>query len=326
MAIEAKATFLSELERTFSPVMTAEMMEKALSMISDTLNRYSLDVIEEPCSDKDDLFNAYVDAMAVQGRSEKTIERYRYIIQRLMASVKVPTREITVYHLRRYLSEEKERGIADRTLESTRQVFSAYFNWLHREGLISKNPVANLGAIKCAKKVKDIYSDVDLEKLKLGCESIRDRAIVAFLLSTGCRISEMTQLNRDDVNLSTLECKVLGKGNKERIVYLSSVAAMQIKAYLDTRTDNLEALFVGKGTERIHPGGVRLMLNKLADKTGTFHVHPHKFRRTLATNLIRHGMPIQEVASILGHDKLDTTMQYVVLDQTETKHAYRKYA
>lgn len=326
MAIETKATFLSELERAMSPVLTAEAMSKALVAVADTLARYSMEILPDITPETDDLLQAYVDAMRVQGRSEKTIERYTYIIGRMMQSVRVPTREITVYHLRRYLTAEKERGISDITLESTRQVFSAYFGWLHREGLITKSPVANLGAIKCTKKVKDVYSDIDIERLKFGCDNLRDRAIVGFLMSTGCRISEMTQLNRDDVNLTTLECKVLGKGSKERIVYLSSVAAMQIKAYLATRTDDYEALFIGKGTERMHPGGVRLMLNKLADKTDVVHVHPHKFRRTLATNLIRHGMPIQEVAAILGHDKIDTTMEYVVLDQTNTKAAYRKYA
>lgn len=326
MAIEAKAVFLSELERSFSSVMTADVMSKALSIVADSLGRYSIEVLSSPDVSNDDLMQAYMDAMKVQGRSAKTLARYTYIIERLMVSVGVGTREITVYHLRRYLSDEKARGISDRTLEGTRQVFSAYFNWLHREGLIAKNPVANLGAIKCLKKVKDVYSDVDVERLKFCCDSLRDKAIVTFLLSTGCRISEMTQLNREDVDLTTLECKVLGKGNKERIVYMSSVAAMQIRLYLASRTDDHEALFVGKGTSRMHPGGVRLMLNNLADKAGVEHVHPHKFRRTLATNLIRHGMPIQEVASILGHDKLDTTMQYVVLDQTEVKNSYRKYA
>lgn len=326
MAIETKATFMSELERAMSPVLTAEAMSKALVVVADTLARYSMEILSDVTPETDDLLQAYVDAMHVQGRSEKTIERYTYIIGRLMKSVGVCTREITVYHLRRYLTEEKGRGISDRTLEGTRQVFSAYFSWLHREGLIAKNPVANLGAIKCIKKVKDVYSDVDVERLKFCCDNLRDKAIVTFLLSTGCRISEMTQLNREDVDLTTLECKVLGKGNKERIVYMSSVAAMQIRAYLATRSDDYDALFIGKGTERMHPGGVRLMLNNLADKAGVEHVHPHKFRRTLATNLIRHGMPIQEVASILGHDKLDTTMQYVVLDQTEVKNSYRKYA
>ena len=145
-------------------------------------------------------------------------------------------------------------------------------------------------------------------------------------MSTGCRISEMTQLNRNDIDLTNLECTVLGKGNKERTVYLDPVAAMLIRDYLNERIDDYPALFIGKGTDRISPHGVRFMLNKVAEKSSVDHVHPHKFRRTLATNLIRHGMPIQEVASILGHDKLDTTMQYVVLDKTEVKHSYMKYA
>lgn len=326
MSIIDKASFLSELERIFSTVLTADAMGKAMTAVADRLIHYDINKVDAAAGGQDDLLDAYLAAMKIQGRSEKTLDRYTYIIQRLTQSVNTNTREITVYHLRQYLASEKERGICDRTLESTRQVFSAYFNWLQRESLIAHNPTANLGSIKCIKKVKQVYSDVDIERLKLGCKCIRDRAIVDFLLSTGCRISEMVQLNRSDVDLSTCECKVLGKGNKERVVYLSSVAAMQIRGYLSTRTDDHEALFIGKGTERLKPGGVRLMLNKLADNADVDHVHPHKFRRTLATNLIRHGMPIQEVAAILGHDKLDTTMQYVVLDQTETKNAYRKYA
>lgn len=243
-----------------------------------------------------------------------------------MDAVRTPTRKITVYHLRRYLADEKARGISDRTLESTRQVFSAYFNWLQRERLIDQNPVGNLGVIKYQKKEKDVYSEVDIERMKFGCKSLRDRAIVTFLQATGCRISEMVGLNRDDVDLQSLECKVLGKGNKERTVFLDQVAAATLQAYLATRTDELPALFVGKGTERLHPSGVRKMLCDLGASAHVSHVHPHKFRRTTATNLIRHGMPIQEVAAILGHDKLDTTMQYVVLDKSDIKSSYRKYA
>ena len=254
------------------------------------------------------------------------LKRYKYIITRMMHAVKVSTRNITVYHLRRYLADEKARGISDRTLESTRQVFSAYFNWLQRENLIGQNPSANLGAIKYQKKVKTIYSDVDFEKLKFRCKNTRDRAIIAFLMSTGCRIGEVTQLNRTDVNLNSLECTVLGKGNKERTVFFDSITAMLISKYLEERKDNSPALFAGKGTDRMTPHGVRKMLVQLGAASDVDHVHPHKFRRTLATNLIRHGMPIQEVASILGHDKLDTTMQYVVLDKSDVSYSYRKYA
>lgn len=326
MAIEAKAVFLSNLESVLSVRVTAADLATVLSAVSDQLAGFSLEKIDATSPATDDLLDAYTDAMQIQGRSPKTIERYRYLIQRMMDATKTPTRTITVYHLRQYLAGEKARGISDRTLEGIRQTFSAYFNWLQREGLIDHNPTANLGAIKYAKKAKITYSDVDIERLKFGCKSIRDRAIVSFLLSTGCRISEMTQLNRDDVDLAALECTVLGKGNKERTVYLDAVTGMLIRDYLNQRTDDLPALFIGKGTSRLSAHGVRQMMVKLATDSTVEHVHPHKFRRTLATNLIRHGMPIQEVACILGHDKLDTTMQYVVLDKTDVKNDYRKFA
>ena len=326
MAIEDKITLLRRVEQQLSSEISVSDMHKVLAAFSDQLASFDVENIELESQKNDDLFDAYVNAMRIQGRSEKTISRYSYLIKRMVDDIKVPTREITVYHLRRYLSSEKERGLSDRTLEGMRQVFSAYFNWLQREGLITTNPVANLGAIKYQKKIKEVYTDIDLERMKFGCKSLRDRAIVAFLNSTGCRISEMTQLNRGDIDINNLECTVNGKGNKQRTVYLDQVTGMLISEYLKTRKDILPALFIGKGTERISPQGVRSMLNNLSEHTSVNHVHPHKFRRTLATNLIRHGMPIQEVAAILGHDKLDTTMQYVVLDKNDIKHSYRKYA
>lgn len=326
MAIEAKIVLLSELERALSDKLTAANMSTVLSILSDKLTKFNIESLDVDDNQNDDLLEAFLNALAVEGRSHKTIQRYRYIIGRMRNALKVPTKNITVFHLRRYLTDEKARGISDRTLEGIRQTFSSFFNWLQREGLIETNPTANLGAIKYTKKQKDLYSEADIEKMKFGCRSIRDRAILCFLKATGCRISEMTQLNRDDVDLINLECKVLGKGNKERIVFLDQIAAMTIEKYLNTRTDDYPALFIGKGSERLQPNAVRKMLTQLGQNSNVEHVHPHKFRRTVATNLIRHGMPIQEVAAILGHDKLDTTMQYVVLDKTDVKNAYRKYA
>lgn len=326
MAIEAKATLLKGLEQQLSSEITFSDMTKVLSAVSDQLSYCEVEQLNDENLSLDDLLDAFITALQIEGRSKKTIERYRYLIQKMMNSVKVQTRNITVYHLRKYLAQEKERGISDRTLEGTRQVFCSYFNWLHRERLIDTNPVSNLGAIKCQKKIKGTYTEIDIERLKYNAKTIRDRAIVAFLLSSGCRISEMTQLNRTDVDLTILECKVLGKGNKERTVYLDEATGMLVREYLKQRGDTFPALFAGKGTERISPSGVRQMLVKLSKESNVAHVHPHKFRRTLATNLIRHGMPIQEVASILGHDKLDTTMQYVILNKDDVKNSYRKYA
>lgn len=326
MSIEAKAVLLREVENSLADQLTVSMMSKVLSTLSEKLDFYKLEKIAFDPDATDDLLGAYLSALFIEGKSPKTIDRYKYIISKMMQTVKVPTRKITVYHLRNFISSEKDRGISDRTLEGMRQVFSAYFNWLQREGLIASNPTANLGTIKYQKKQKDIYTEADIERMKFGCKNIRDRAIICFLKSTGCRITEMTQLNRDDLDLINLECTVLGKGNKERVVFLDQIAAMTLQNYLSERKDNSEALFVNRSGERLTPHGVRQMLVRLGEASKVEHVHPHKFRRTAATSLIRHGMPIQEVAAILGHDKLDTTMQYVVLDKTDIKNAYRKYA
>ncbi len=325
MAIDAKISFLNQTEKQLSTDVTADTMTKVMKIIADVMENFE---ITETIKDEtnDDLLLCYLDALKVQGRSAKTIERYRYVLTRMMASVKVPTRKITVYHLRSYLSEEQKRGVKDSTTEGIRQVLSAYFNWLQRESLIDRNPTANLGAIKCAKLKKKILTDVDMYKLKSNCTNNRDKAIVMFLASTGCRISEVTGLNKDDIDFSGMRCIVHGKGNKERTAFFDAVTATTLNAYLNERKDDCPALFLNRYGKRWQNGGVREMLNELANKAGVEHVHPHKFRRTLATELARHGMPIQEVAFVLGHDKIDTTMKYVIQDDENVRTSYRKYA
>lgn len=325
MAIEAKISLQNQVEKRLMTEVTADALNRMMRVMADVLEGFDVretQVMEE----KDDLLECYIDAMRVQGRSEKTLARYRYVIERMMKDVNVPTRRITVYHLRGYLSKMKDNGKQDSTMEGIRQVFSAYFNWLQRESLIDRNPTANLGAIKVGKRQKKTFTDIDMEKLSRSCKCKRDRAIIAFLASTGCRVSEVTGLDRDAVDLDQLTCVVHGKGNKERRVYLDGVTGMLIRAYLAERKDEDPALFVNRYNVRMNPDGVREMLNRVAEDAGVEHVHPHKFRRTLATNMARHGMPIQEVARILGHDKIDTTMRYVVLDDEDIKHEYRKFA
>ena len=328
MAIDAKQTMLSQIENRCSEILTVRDMQKTLSVISDILDGFNVQqlMLNEWDATCDDLLGSFVASMKVQGRSLKTIDRYTYVIGRFMEHAKVKTRAVNVYHIRLWLSDEKERGIQDSTLEGNRQVLSSYFGWLHREGLIDKNPMANVGTIKVPKKIKKTYSGVDLQKLNDCCECLRDRAILHFLRATGCRISEMTELNRDQVDFEKLECIVHGKGDKERTVYMDDIAGAVLKDYLKQRTDNEQALFIGKRRERLQPGGVRIMLKQLGERAGVDHVHPHKFRRTKATDLTRHGMQIQEVAALLGHEKLDTTMKYVVLNKDDIKSSYRRYA
>ena len=329
MAIDAKMSFLNQAEKRLSSEVTAQMMTKVLTIISDVMEGFDMTENANIHERNDDLLDCYIDALRVQGRSDKTLARYRYVIQRMMDEIKVPTRSVTVYHLRQYISRMKELGIADSTMEGTRQVFTAYFNWLQRESLIERNPTANLGTIKCAKKKKKTLSEVDIYKLNECCKTIRDRAIMAFLSSTGCRVSEVTELDRDKIRFTGIdgaECIVHGKGNKERRVYLDTVSATLLRRYLQSRQDDNPALFIGVRSERLQPGGIRIMLNRVAKSAGVDHVHPHKFRRTLATELSRHGMPIQEVSHLLGHEKIDTTMRYVIQNDEDIRNDYKRYA
>lgn len=328
MAIDAKQTLMRELRKSLETRMTAADMAATMDEVSAILAHYGIErkADEDTGQEFDEFLDAFLNTKRIEGRSEKTIEHYRFILEKMKAGVHVPIRDITVYSLRAYLAQEQARGISDKTLEGIRSVFSSYFGWLQKEGLMQTNPCANLGPIKCAKKVKVPYTDIDIECLKENCGCSRDRAIIAFLLSTGCRISEVCGLNRDSIDFRSMECTVLGKGNKERTVFLDDVTAMLIQRYLAERTDLSVALFAGRGSDRMTPGGVRAMLTRVAKQADVSNVHPHRFRRTLATSLIDRGMKIQDVAAILGHEKLDTTMKYVYIDKTNVKNAYRKFA
>ena len=326
MAIDAKVSFMNQMEKQMSTEITADSMARIMTIIADVLEGYEMRETFKAEETMDDLLECYIEALKVQGRSEKTIDRYKYVIETMLREIGTPVRRITVYHLRSYLSGLQQRGLKDTTTEGIRQVLSAYFNWLQRESLIDRNPTANLGTIKCAKKRKKVFTDIDMFNLKTHCKTSRDKAIVMFLASTGCRISEATGLDRDAIDFSRCECVVHGKGNKERVVFFDAVTAIALKEYLAERKDLNPALFVNRYKNRIDPNGIRIMLKELATRAGVEHVHPHKFRRTLATELARHGMPIQEVAFILGHDKIDTTMKYVVQNGEDVKSNYRKYA
>lgn len=323
---EAKQRMIDEIVKALGGYITAEAAGNVRNAVRDVTDDYEVRAIETASDGPDDLVEVYINALRVEGRSPKTLARYQYVLGRMLEAVKVPTRRVTVYDLRGYLAAEKQRGIKDSTLEGLRQIFSAYFGWLAREGIISRNPAGNLGAIKSPKVLRKAFGPDDIERLKSACRCARERAVLHFLISTGCRVSELTGLNREDVNINRLECIVHGKGNKERTVYLDTVAGNMLAEYLNTRKNNDAAMFVNRLGQRITPAGVRDMLVKIGRRAGVENVHPHRFRRTLATNLIRRGMQIQEVGAILGHDRLDTTMKYVVLCHENIKNAYQRYA
>lgn len=328
MSIADKQVLIKDFEVKVGEILTVAQTTEVMRILVEQLNHYSVEAIfsDSETNDSDDLVEAFFDAKSIEGRSEKTLEYYSGIIRRFREKVRVPLKKVTVYHLRSYLKDYMTTGITDRTAENVREVLSAFFGWLYNEHLIESNPCANLGSIKCQKVVKMPYSEVDIEKVKESCKTDRDKAIVMFLLSTGCRINEMCGLDRDSIDFTEGECVVHGKGNKERTVYLDNVAILYLKRYLDSRTDNVPALFIGQRNERLEPGGVRYMLRKIKERCGVDKVHPHKFRRTFTTNPINRGMPIQDVAVLLGHSKLDTTMQYAYIDRRTLKNTYRKFA
>lgn len=329
MPLLDKKLYLADLEARLNDFVPANEVRRIIEQAADALLTYDVTTIPTgggTPDDSDNLLKLFLDAKTIEGRSSGTIAHYRYVLGRLKEDMNVPFTKITVHHLRSWLMAEKERGIALRTLEGNRYVFTSFFGWCWKEELISKNPATNLSPIKQQKTIRKPYFSVEIEKLKESANSTRDLAIISFLISTGCRISEVCALNVLDVDFRSRSVKVLGKGNKERLVYLDDVCVMYLERYFRERNDDHEALFLGKGTDRMTPHGVRAMLKRLEAKSGVENVHPHRFRRTLATNLINHGMPIQEVAAVLGHDKIDTTMRYVYIDQHNVENAYRKYA
>ena len=326
MSYASKEQFVKEVRDKISDTITAAQLNTVLAAIARELEGFDLEALpSERTSFSLDILNDFLNAKIIEGKSPKTIERYRYILTKALTKINCPVTKVTVHHLRSYLMDERSRGVADSTLDGCRSILKSFFTWLHREGIIPLDSTANLTAIKCGKVVRFPYSDVEIEKLKAGCKSIRDKALLCFLLSTGCRVSEVIGLNFSAVNFNDMNVKVLGKGNKERMVYIDNVTAMYLKQYLASRKDGSDALFATRLGERFTANGVERMLTALGERTGIKNVHPHRFRRTLATNLINRGMPIQEVAHILGHEKLDTTMRYVYIDDTNVKAAYQKY-
>ena len=297
-------------------------------MLSEQLESYEMDYIKSDNvpSMYVDYVNEFLNAKIIEGKSKNTIERYEYYLNRIFEEINIPIGKLTIYHIRSYFMAEKNRGISDSTLNGYRSILCSFFGWLQKENLIQNNPVANLGVIKCAKRVREPFSEVEIEKLKSACTNVRDIAIIMFMLSTGCRISEIVELDRDAINFVSLDCKVHGKGNKERLVYIDTVTAMYLKRYFATRDDDEKALFVNRSKERFGVNGIQRMLKTLEKKTGIENVHPHRFRRTLATSLINHGMPIQEVAHILGHEKVDTTMRYIYIESEKVRASYKRFS
>ncbi len=272
--------------------------------------------------------SAFLVRKRVEGRSNGTIGQYSLHLNRMLQYINKPVNEITESDLFMYISiYKKQRKVSSVYLDNIRLVFSSFFSWLNNKGYIAKNPAAGLDPIKAEKRIKKPLSDTELEILRRKCIIKRDIALVEFLYSTGVRASELVALNRQDIDFNNMDAVVYGKGAKERETYLNAAACMHLKEYLNSRTDENEALFVSlkEPHNRLTVSGVEEILRKLGKATGIEKVHPHRFRRTMATNILNKGMPIEEVKEILGHAKLDTTLIYCQVNKENVKHHHRKY-
>ena len=283
---------------------------------------------EKGKDNSNDLLELFLSTKRLEGRSDRTLKYYKNTVLNMMKSIQKPVTAITTDDLRQYLADYQKRPtVCKQSVDNIRRNLSSFFNWLEDENYILKSPVKRIHKIKSPVVVKEAYSDDEIEKLRYECKEIRDLALVDFLLSTGMRVGELVLLNRSDIDFVERECVVLGKGDKERVVYFDAKAKLHLQEYLSTRTDSNPALFVGTRApfNRLSIGGVEVMIRRLGKKTGIEKCHPHKFRRTMATVAIDKGMPIEQVQKLLGHEKIDTTLRYALVKQSNVKSAHRKY-
>lgn len=272
--------------------------------------------------------NMFLDAKAIEGCSPRTIRYYRATIEKMLQHMEQPIRKITTEDMRSYLSEYQSwNGCGKVTVDNVRRNISSFFSWLEEENYILKSPMKRIHKIKTNQQVKEIISDEDIERLRDWCSCKRDLAIVDLLYSTGIRVGELVNLNISDVDFEARECVVFGKGGKERKVYFDAKAKLHLLEYLQKRKDDNPALFVTLDApySRLKISGVEIRMRELGKKAELSRVHPHKFRRTMATRAIDKGMPIEQVQRLLGHSQIDTTMQYAMVNQNNVKNSHQKY-
>ena len=279
-------------------------------------------------TDNGGMLDVFIAAKRIEGCSDKSLKYYTFTVRQMLNSIGKHFREISTDDLRGYLADyQKDRGSSKVTIDNMRRIFSSFFGWLEDEDYILKSPVRRIHKIKTDKPIKETISDEGLELLRDACDQIRDLAIVDLLASTGMRVGELVNLNRGDMNFHERECVVLGKGGSERMVYFDARTKIHLLNYLESRDDNNPALFVSlnQPRERLLIGGVETRLRKIGKRADLNKVHPHKFRRTLATRAIDKGMPIEQVQRLLGHVKIDTTMHYAMVNQSNVKNSHRKF-
>lgn len=276
----------------------------------------------------EEYMNMFLAAKRIEGCSDRTIKYYRVTVEHMLNRIPSEVRRITTDDIRRYLVEYQQINSCSKvTVDNVRRNLSSFFSWLEEEDYILKSPMRRIHKIKTKQPVKEIITDEMIERLRDNCKCIRDLAIIDLLYSTGIRVGELVGLNKSDIDFEERECIVYGKGDKERRVYFDAKAKLHLLNYLNTRVDNNPALFVTLDApfERLKISGVEIRVRELGRKLNIDKIHPHKFRRTMATRAIDKGMPIEQVQKILGHSQIDTTMQYAIVNQNNVKTSHRKY-
>ena len=324
-----KQRIMEEIVQQMLPHLDNAQLQKLQEVLERSL--YNCEISGKVTVAEDDsqkLIDSFVYAKRIEGCSEKTLKYYRTTIEAMAEAIDKGVRHMQTDDLRAYLTEYQEKHGSSRvTIDNIRRILSSFFSWLEDEDHILKSPVRRIHKVKTATNIKETYTDEELEKMRDNCTELRDLAIVDMLASTGMRIGEMVLLNKDDINFNERECVVFGKGDKERVVYFDARTKIHLQNYIDGRTDDDPALFVTLRAphERIKIGGIESRLREIGKALEIEKVHPHKFRRTLATLAIDKGMPIEQLQQLLGHKRIDTTLQYAMVKQSNVKQAHRKY-
>lgn len=325
-----KNQIVTALERSLVMSYGAEVAEEAAQELLKILKPFE---IVKPSTDlavyeetDELLLKEYCACLLVEGKSKNTLKLYQKVVKSLARDVKKHYVDMSASDIRLYLAIQKSRGVSNSTLETERACISAFFQWMTREDKIPKNPCATISPIKYTEKIKLPFSPVEIDAIRSACKNYKERAIVEVLLSSGVRVSELTDLKVSDINFDDLSVTVrCGKGGKSRTTYMNDLAKTHLLKYLFNRNTMNEYLFYNKKKERLSAGGVRFILKQIGERAGVDNVHPHRFRRTFATGMARRGMEVQEIQKILGHTNINTTMEYVYTSDEHTQLAYKKY-
>lgn len=317
-----------EVLQRMLPLLDNFQVSELKHALETVLCKYLEDYPDKNEISSQELLQKFLKAKRIEGCSEKTLSYYQKTIDRMLMNTGKEVMHIMTEDLRLYLTNYQQQNNLSRvTIDNVRRILSSFFSWLEDEEYLIKSPIRRIHKVKVTSSIKDTYSDEDLEKIRDSCEEKRDLALIDMLASTGMRVGELVLLNQSDIDFNERECKVLGKGNKERIVYFDARTKIHLQEYLDSRNDEYEALFVTLKSpySRFTIGGVESRVREIGKRLSIDKVHPHKFRRTLATKAIDKGMPIEQLQQLLGHKRIDTTLQYAMVKQSNVKLAHKKY-